>query len=237
MINIGIITAMPIEADILKRNMSIDKAENISGIEYYIGNIWNKACVLAICGPGKVNAAICAQTMIIKYEVNTILNSGVAGGINSQNDKKIKIGDVIITNSSIQCDVDTSALGDEVGFISKLNIKDIPCSDRLNKIALKILSETDLESNGYHTGVVMTTDKFINNKETLIKMNKEFKGIACEMECGSIGQVCYANSVEFFSIKVISDLADEHANIDFNKFLENASNRSSKLLLEIIKNY
>ncbi len=230
--DIGIITAMPVEANILKNEMKIEKTEHISGIDYYIGTISNKKCILSICGPGKVNAAICAQTMAIHYNVDIILNSGVAGGINTE-DNKIKIGDVVIANNTIQCDVDTSALGDEIGLISKLNIKDIPCSSELIEISLKVLE--DLNSSKYYLGTVMTTDKFINEVETLRKMNRIFGGIACEMECGSIGHVCYANSIEFFSMKVISDLADENAEMDFDKFLESSSNKSCKLLIEIIK--
>ena len=37
--------------------------------------------VVAVAGVGKVNAAVCAQTMILKYSPDIMINVGVAGGL------------------------------------------------------------------------------------------------------------------------------------------------------------
>ena len=64
---IGIIGAMKIEVDCITSLMKDKTIETISSIEYHKGKINGKDCVCAIGGVGKVNAAICTQTMILKY--------------------------------------------------------------------------------------------------------------------------------------------------------------------------
>ena len=62
---IGIIGAMDIEIDRINGQMTDKKEEIISGVCYTTGKIGSTEVVTAICGIGKVFAAICAQTMII----------------------------------------------------------------------------------------------------------------------------------------------------------------------------
>ncbi|MBQ3471198.1 MAG: 5'-methylthioadenosine/adenosylhomocysteine nucleosidase, partial [Clostridia bacterium] len=64
---IGIIGAMDIEVQVLKNLMDSAKIEKISGIEFYSGKINGADTVVAVAGVGKVNAAVCAEAMILKY--------------------------------------------------------------------------------------------------------------------------------------------------------------------------
>ena len=61
---IGIIGAMDIEVQALKEMMDNPQVEKISSVEFYGGKIMNIDTVVAVAGVGKVNAAVCAQTMI-----------------------------------------------------------------------------------------------------------------------------------------------------------------------------
>ncbi len=67
---------------------------------------------------GKVNAAVCAQTMILNYAPESVINTGVAGSLSNTLD----IGDVVVADYVVQGDVDTTALGDPPGFISTVDI-------------------------------------------------------------------------------------------------------------------
>ncbi|MDF2949368.1 MAG: 5-methylthioadenosine/adenosylhomocysteine nucleosidase, partial [Sedimentibacter sp.] len=75
----GIIGAMDIEVNELIESMNNIKKETISGVVYYEGTLQGKDVVVAKCGVGKVHAAVCAQTMILKYKPDAIINTGVAG--------------------------------------------------------------------------------------------------------------------------------------------------------------
>ena len=67
---IGIIGAMKVEVEGLKKELKDLKVTTISGIEFNQGFLNGTSVVIAVCGIGKVFAAICAQTMILKFGVD-----------------------------------------------------------------------------------------------------------------------------------------------------------------------
>lgn len=121
---IGIIGAMDIEVDLLKAQMQEPQTKTVSGISFVQGLLCGRPAVVARCGVGKVNAAVCAQTMILNYAPESVINTGVAGSLSNTFD----IGDVVVADYVVQGDVDTTALGDPPGFISTVDIIKIPCS-------------------------------------------------------------------------------------------------------------
>ena len=90
MTTIGVIGAMQIEIDKLIEyyNLKKDKVKDI-----YVNEFNDKRIVVAMSGVGKVNSAAMTQYIIDKYEVDAIINSGVAGGINS----KLNVMDIVIS--------------------------------------------------------------------------------------------------------------------------------------------
>ena len=58
---IGIIGAMQMEVDNLKEAMENQSVEVVSGISFVSGNVGDVEVVVAMCGVGKVFAAICAE--------------------------------------------------------------------------------------------------------------------------------------------------------------------------------
>ena len=64
---IGIIGAMDIEMDYIKSILDDVKIVKISSIDFVCGNYSGKEIVAAKCGIGKVYAALCAQTMILRF--------------------------------------------------------------------------------------------------------------------------------------------------------------------------
>ena len=155
---IGIIGAMDVEVNSFKDLMTDKKTETFSGTEFVSGNLWGKPTVVAVSGVGKVNAAICTQTMCLKYNPEFIINSGVAGGL----EKSLNICDVVVASAVIQHDMDTSPLGDPVGFISGINLVDIPANEL---ISAKLASASS--GSGIHTltGKIVSGDQFINRQD------------------------------------------------------------------------
>ena len=90
---IGIIGAMQMEVDNLKEALENQSTETVSGINFVNGNIGDVEVVAAVCGVGKVFAAICAEAMILKYAPDMIINIGVAGTLT----KDLKVLDVLLT--------------------------------------------------------------------------------------------------------------------------------------------
>lgn len=225
---LGIIGAMDIEVNMLKSMLSDTKTETISGVDFVEGTLCGRKIVVARCGIGKVNAAICAQTMILKYAPDTIINIGVGGSLSNLLD----IGDIAIADYVVQSDADTSALGDPIGLISTINIIKIPTSKRVCELLSKCAQTLSLKSV---CGTISTSDSFIADGKKKEMLTKNFDAIACEMEGGSIGHVCYVNGVEFGVVRAVSDKADGTSHMDYSEFCALAAKNSTAMICEYIK--
>lgn len=225
---IGIIGAMDIEVDALADSMSRKKVTEISGIKFYQGKLCGKDVVIAKCGIGKVFASICAQTMILKFNPSVIINTGVAGTLDSE----IHVLDIAIATGVVQHDMDTSALGDPVGLISGINVVEFKADDLVIK-SLKNACES--VKSFCKQGIIATGDKFIHDLQDKAWLKSQFSAIACEMEGGAIGHTCYVNKVPFGIIRAISD--GEGATMDYLTFSKQAAQKSIEIVKKFVEIY
>ncbi len=227
---LGIIGAMDIEVAGIKKIMENTKCEKISGIEFVSGKISNKDVVVAKCGPGKVNAALCAQAMILKYNPSEVINTGVGGGLSEE----LSIADIAVATDVVQHDCDTSPLGDPLGYISEIGLVEIPCSKKIANSLLTIASS--IANTKTLAGTIATGDQFIGNAEKKKYIKETFNAISCEMEGGAIGHVCYANGVDFGVLRAISDNADGNSDMDYPQFAKTAAEKSIYIIKKYIEN-
>lgn len=222
---LGIIGAMQVEIDSIVEKL-IDKKETVvSGVHYFQGKFGSKDVLVACCGVGKVFSGVCAQTMILKFGVDSILNIGVGGTLTD----KLNICDLGIATGVVQHDMDTSPLGDPLGLISGINVIEFKCDEERCKIWQQAAENLGINS---HEGVIASGDCFVSSNEKKKFIKDNFDGIVCEMEGGAIGQICYINNVPFNVIRAVSDSADGSADMDFPKFTRLAVDQSIKLLEE-----
>lgn len=62
-------------------------------------------------GIGKVNAGICTQILADVFQVNAVINTGIAGSLKVE----INIGDIVLSTDTMQHDVDAREFGYEIG--------------------------------------------------------------------------------------------------------------------------
>lgn len=227
---IGIIGAMDEEVAILINEINLTRKENKASMEFYLGKLWNQEVVVVRSGIGKVNSAICAQILIDDFNVDYVINVGIAGGIGIE----INPGDVVIADNLIQHDIDTSVFGDRIGQVPRLNTFDFKCSEELINKAKK--GSQKLPQIKSFIGRIVTGDQFIADVEKIKWLKEEFNAYACEMEGGSIAQVCYLNNIPFVVIRSISDNANTGAHIDYEKFKGIAVENSTTILKSMLKN-
>lgn len=227
---IGIIGAMEVEIQGLKAMLPDAKTTTISGMDFVTGTLRGTPVVMAVCGVGKVFAALCAQTMILRFPVQAIINSGVAGTLS----RELGIGDVAISSDVVQHDMDTSPLGDPVGMISGPNVIHIPANQDLADLV-----EETVKSMDRHCvkGTIATGDQFLCQTERKNWIHETFGAIAGEMEGGSIGQVCYVNQIPFVIIRTISDDADGNAPADFPAFVEKTAKAAIEITAAVVEKY
>lgn len=225
----GIISAMTEELELLLKEMNIEEKTAKANMTFYKGTLGDKNIIAVVCGIGKVNAAICSQILISEYKVSSIINVGVAGGIG----KDIYPGDVVIGTDLVEHDMDTSAFGDPVGQIPRLNTFSFKCDENLVKAALNAANEIK-EINSF-TGRIVSGDQFIANIDKIKWLSETFDAISCEMEGASIAHVCYLNNIPCVVIRSISDNANNGAHMDYEKFMPIAIRNSTTILKNMLK--
>ena len=231
---IGIIAPMEEEISELRKRLDISGVKTIACVDYLTGKISdrtnNKEVVIARCGIGKVNAAVCAQIMIDLFAVDCIINIGVAGGLQ----KCVKIGDIVVSDGVVQHDFDTVVFGDEPGLIPRLDKKVFEADVLLKDCAIAAVSSVCGGKNGLHTGLVASGDQFIAEKKVKERIVTVFGALCAEMEGAAIGQVCWLNDKPFVVIRSISDNADEEATQSFESFLLGAAKAAADIIEKML---
>lgn len=225
---IGIIGAMQVEVEDLLAEMQDSRDETVSGIDFYSGTLSGVPCVVAQSGIGKVAAAVCAQTMLLRYQPKVLLCEGVAGGIGSE----VHIGDLVVATALVQHDMDTTALGDPAGYISGLGKVELPVPAAL----VRCIAACAREFYDGHVcqGIIATGDQFIADNQKMHSIAGAFGAIACEMEGGAIAQACCMAGVAYAVLRTISDNGDDDASVDFPTFAAETAHKNTALLLKLL---
>ena len=229
----GIICALNEEVSGIIEKIEKKETKTAAKMTFYSGQINKRETVVAECGVGKVNAAMCAQIMIDLFSPDVIINSGIAGSLCSN----IKIGDIVLASDCVQHDYDTTELGDPKGLIyfndeKLINIESDRSVTKKLKNACSHLKDTQII-----TGKIATGDSFISDRKRRSSIASEFNAVACEMEGGAIAQVCYRNSVPFAILRCISDDFMMNESMDYFKFKMLASEKTIGIIDRFFNTY
>ena len=222
---IGIIGAMQMEVEGLLHSMEDPQPRQVGKNMYYSGRIDGVPCVVACSGEGKVNAAICAQSMLLLYHPDLIINSGVAGGIG----KEVHIGDVVFADAVVEHDMDITPLGYSMGYVCGVDAVEMEA----DRMATSLLMEKAVKvyPGAVRRGLIASGDQFISGGEKMGKILRDFPRVqACEMEGAAIGHTAVLGQVPFVVLRAISDNANDDAKVDFPQFAKMTAQRSVQLL-------
>jgi adenosylhomocysteine/aminodeoxyfutalosine nucleosidase len=226
MTKLAIMGAMEEEIEpLLEYFTNIKKTQYANNI-YYEAKYNDLDVVIAYSKIGKVFATLTASTMIQKFGCDTLLFSGVAGGIN----KSLQIGDLIIANKLCQHDLDITAFGHPHGYVPGGEVY-VQTTQKLRDIAKEVAKENDIK---LIEGTIATGDQFVHSNETKEFIETTFKADALEMEGASVAVVCDALDVPFFILRAISDTANMDAGFDFDEFLKSSAKNSASFLMKIV---
>lgn len=226
---IGIIGAMVEEIELLHQHVQVTANVTKAGITYYEGTWHGKSVIYCKSGVGKVNAAVCTQIMI-DLGADCVLFTGVAGAV----DPQLNIGDIVVSTSCIQHDMDCSPLGFARGVIPFHARSEFVADERLVELASD--ASERLFNGRSLAGKVLSGDQFIASRETVHMLYDTMQGACAEMEGASVAHVCDMNEIPFVVIRSMSDKADGSAHVNFAEFTIQASNNSYLIIDDILKN-
>ncbi len=236
---IGIMGAMDMELELLQNAMVVDHVDTVSGRSFTVGMLEDVPCVCVKAGVGKVNAALTATILILRYDVDAVIFTGVAGGINPD----LAIGAIVIGERVVHHDYgeitpDALMPWDTVGFLADTTLvsltREAAARVEYKPIPEEVAGETD-RLPSITVGTVVTGDQFIASEKKRHWLEKTFKADCVEMEGAAVAQVCAVNRVPFVIIRSLSDLANETADVDFTAFARYASENSAAIVHELLK--
>jgi len=228
---LGIIGAMTVEVETLKEKMEDLKVTERVGMEFCEGVLEGCPVVVAMCGVGKVNAAMCVQVLCDCFGVTHIVNTGVAGSLCAELD----IGDLVISKDAMYHDFTCQALNPAyvVGLVPGLSVYQFPADEEMIRLAVAAAEEV----NPGHTriGRVASGDQFVGGKEQKAKIVADTGAVCTEMEGAAIAHAAWRNGVPFVVIRAISDKADDSAEMDYPTFEAIAAKRCASVTQKLAK--
>lgn len=208
---IGIIGAMDEEIEALVARTDIIKLEKTADMFFCSGTLGGKRVVIVKCGMGKVNAGICTQLLISRYNATHIINTGFAGALSPA----VSVGDIVVSKDFVQHDFDVSPIGFKKGEIPFTGLTAFPADEQLVDAAMQLITRA-MPDVRVTAGRICSGDSFISDNAAKERIYTEYGGLCCDMESAAAAQVCYLNSVPFIALRAVSDSADDSAGVEFN---------------------
>lgn len=228
---VGIISTMENEIMLLKNCMEVDTTETVSGMTFIRGKLSGRPVVLVQCGRGKVNAGVCAQTLILRFGVNSIVNTGVAGALKNE----INIGSIVISTDAVQHDMDVTALGYKRGDIPGNKLSVFLADTELCRSAVASAKAVVPQKRIYE-GRVCSGDQFVADSAKKRLMGEELGALCCDMEGAAVAQVCAMNATPFVILRAISDKADDVGHIAYQGLFEAVARHSAAIVRHMVEN-
>ena len=221
---IGIIGAMPSELADIRLALGEAVIEEKALFKFYINELNGVKIVNVCCGIGKVNAALCAQNLIDHYKVDCILNTGIAGGMNSE----VKICDIVISDNVMYHDLLTRFLENYPPYNGRFTADS-------GLVESAVAACKACGTNNF-VGRIVSGEVFMTDGKLKEKIYSEFEPYAIDMESAGIGHCAFLNNVPFVSIRCISDNADDESEMSFDQFEKIAAKKVADVVFKMIQN-
>lgn len=214
---IGVLVAMPQEGQALVEAMALDETIEHGRRSFLVGSLWGVPVVVVVARCGKVAAATTVTELIVRFGVESVICTGVAGGTGPG----VAIGDVVVADSLVQHDLDASPLWPRhtVPLLETGEFKADPdLTDRIEAAARA--HATGGAGGTVHRGLIASGDRFIHGPDMARDILEMLpRTLAVEMEGAAVAQVCYEYAVPCAVFRTISDRADEDAAAEFGESL------------------
>lgn len=221
----GILGALDEEVALIRDRMTVRETVAMLGTTFYTGTVAGKEIVLACCGVGKVNAAVCAATIIQRFGASCVVNVGIAGAMRHG----LQVLDVVAAR--------------EVGFHDQdaVMLKYYPekeffrTDDRLLALYTRACGLLTDMKGAFSVGRIVSGDVFVSDQSTKAQINARYAPDCVEMEGAAIGHVSFMHNVPFLVIRTMSDTADDDAQQTYDNFIHEAAAQSAHIVLKMLE--
>lgn len=216
---IAIITAMKSEYAAVKKLYDFEGDNQKAEAEAYGNKV-----ILILSGMGKVNATIATERAIREEKADLVINTGLAGGIDSSLDQ----GDIVLAQKVAYHDV-WCGEGNAMGQMQGMPLYyDSP---------VDIIQKISAIAPDFKLGLMVTGDQFLTDVNRLKEIKSNFpEALAVDMESAAVAQTCHINKKPYISLRIISDVVGKPGQVEeYQTFRENMPNQAAEMLDKTLK--
>ncbi|MCR4733545.1 MAG: 5'-methylthioadenosine/adenosylhomocysteine nucleosidase [Treponema sp.] len=224
----GIIGAMQTEVSSLVQQLENAEKIEACGLVFNKGQLCGKSVVIVKSGVGKVNAALCAQALILRFGVTKVINTGIAGAAGGN----LTVFDFVVSTEALYHDLDVRIFGYKRGQVPGMDLT-FKADETMADLAVKTFERSDFaKEHKIIKGRIASGDQFIADKAVKNDIVKDFSPMCVEMEGAAIAHSCTLNKTPFIIIRCMSDCADDSATgvYEFNEDV------CAKMSADLVKN-
>jgi adenosylhomocysteine nucleosidase len=207
---VAVVSAMREELRALLADLAEPRVERAGGRDFHFGTLAGRPVVLVLSGIGKVAAATTTALLLDRFEIDSLLFTGVAGGLGDG----VQVGDVVLARELLQHDLDASPIFPRY---------EVPHHGRARFATDATLTAALLRAcagQRVHEGLVVSGDRFVATAAESTALRAALPdALAVEMEGAAVAQVCADFSRPFAVLRTVSDRADDSAHADFGRFV------------------
>lgn len=217
--------------------------EDVAGLHVAGGRFAGHDVVATTAGMGTVNVAAATQLLVSVYGADTVIFSGIAGGLNPA----LHIDDVVIGERLRYTDTDTALIAESAPCLEEF--ASTPALVDLAEQVLRARGYAAIEAGGrrlggedaedtpaYLRGTIATGNRFVTGAEMRAAVVEATQADCAEMEGAAVAHVAAKNGIACLVLRAISDNCDEAYDAfcerDFD--LDGYARRASEIALEIV---
>lgn len=223
----GVIGALETEIKLIEESLEQIQQIHHHPYTFYKGNLADNEVILVCSSIGKVNAAVAAYILADIFQVDVLINTGIAGSLC----KTAKPLDLVICQNAVYHDANNAIMKKYYPFMESYQ------ADTALIVLCKKAALTTNSSEKIHVGTIATGDMFVENVSIKNDIYDRTSALCVEMEGAAIAQVAKMFDIPFAVIRTISDEADENASVSYDQLQDVAAKNSATITTHIIRNY
>ena len=219
---IGVIAAMQVEIEAIRELMTEPHEEADGRLVFTVGRIDGRIVVVTDCGIGPVNAAIVTQKLISDYKVDSLIHTGIAGGL----DSCLETQSGILGESLMYHDFSSEILEHFSPYMSEF---------KSDPEMLETARQALPEEMHVHVGRIVTGNSFVADSVLKDSIIERVGGLCVDMESAAVAHTASVNDIPFLVVRAVSDMADEAADETYEANKSISARAAADVVLAMVR--
>lgn len=225
-VDAAVVVAMDDEAaPFLERASRVGDPVAVGGAVERLLEVEGRAVLLVRTGVGLVNAAAAVAVVIATARPRVVVSAGSAGGLG----RDVRVGDVVVGERYVYSAADAQAFGYAFGQVP--GMPETYPADGALVAAMVGAGQQAAPDLTLRAGTVLSSDTFVDAARVEPLRTAFPDALSTDMESTALAHACFSHATAFVSVRGVSDLCGPAADGDFLTHVDDAADRSARVVL------